>query len=59
MSVDRTPRFDLLPIWANLNSMLIDLVAYVPDEKMQWSPRPELWTFHHSSSTSAKRASSG
>ncbi len=40
-------RLDILPTWKNLNDMLVELVDRVPDDKMEWSPKPELWTFHH------------
>jgi uncharacterized damage-inducible protein DinB len=40
-------RFAILPTWANLNDMLIALVDAVPDDRMEWSPKPELWSFHH------------
>jgi uncharacterized damage-inducible protein DinB len=38
---------DILPLWAKLNDMLIELLDVVPDDRMQWSPKPELWSFHH------------
>ena len=47
MSAADSARFDILPIWSNLNDMLIELVDYVPDDRIQWSPKPELWSFHH------------
>jgi uncharacterized damage-inducible protein DinB len=40
-------RLDIIPNWRRLNGMLIDLVDFVPDDKMEWSPKPELWSFHH------------
>ncbi len=47
MNAEGAARLDIVPTWANLNDMLIELVDFVPDERMQWSPKPELWTFHH------------
>jgi len=44
---DPGARFDILSTWANLNDMLIALVDAVPDDRMEWSPKPELWSFHH------------
>lgn len=44
---DESSRLDILPIWANLNGMLIELVDFVPDDNLQWSPMPELWSFQH------------
>jgi uncharacterized damage-inducible protein DinB len=45
MTADGSPRVDIVPMWRQLNDMLIDLVDRVPDERMSWSPRPELWPF--------------
>ena len=39
------PRIDITPIWARHNDSLIALVDRIPDEQMNWSPRPELWNF--------------
>ena len=36
---------DIVPYWARLNDELIRLVDYIPDDKLDWSPRPELWNF--------------
>jgi len=47
MSAEHSARLDILPSWSNLNGMLIELVDHVPDDRMQWSPTPELWSFHH------------
>jgi len=47
MASDSGARFDVLPTWRQLNGMLVELVDLVPDERMQWSPKAELWTFHH------------
>jgi len=38
-------RLDIVPIWARFNDELIRLVDYVPDDKMNWSPKQELWNF--------------
>jgi uncharacterized damage-inducible protein DinB len=45
--LEPSARLDIVPIWANLNAMLVELVDHVPDERMTWSPKPELWTFQH------------
>ena len=47
MATSDSARFDLLPVWAKLNDVLVEPVDFVPDEHMQWSPKPKLWTFHH------------
>ena len=31
--------------WAKLNEQLVALVDLVPDDKLDWSPKPELWNF--------------
>lgn len=36
---------DIGPVWARFNADLIRLVDYVPDDKINWSPKPELWNF--------------
>ncbi len=40
-----SPRIDITPTWARFNDELIRLVDYVPDDKINWSPKPELWNF--------------
>lgn len=42
-----TARFDLRPLSAKLNEMVIELRDIVPDDRLHWSRNPELWTFHH------------
>jgi uncharacterized damage-inducible protein DinB len=39
------PPINVTPIWARLNDELIRLVEYVPNDKMNWSPKPGLWNF--------------
>jgi uncharacterized damage-inducible protein DinB len=36
---------DILPIWARLNDGLIRLVDSVPDDRLDWAPQAELYTF--------------
>jgi len=40
-----TARLDIVPVWARFNEELIKLVEFVPDDKLDWSPKPELWNF--------------
>lgn len=40
-----TTGLDLTPVWARFNEGLIRLVDYVPDDKLNWSPRDDLWNF--------------
>ena len=47
MAGEGSAKLDIVPTWANLNDMLIELVDFVPDERMDWSPKPELWTIRH------------
>ncbi len=39
------PALAITEHWSRLNDGLIRLVDYVPDEQMDWSPKPELWNF--------------
>jgi uncharacterized damage-inducible protein DinB len=34
---------DITPMWSRVNDDLIRLVDLVPEDKMDWSPKPELW----------------
>ncbi len=43
--VSEYARLDIVPVWSRLNDGLIKLVDYIPDDKMNWSPKPELWNF--------------
>jgi len=45
--METSARLDVLRIWRSLNDMLVELVDLVPDDRMAWSPTPELWSFHH------------
>jgi uncharacterized damage-inducible protein DinB len=45
MSNDGFARLDIVPVWARFNGDLIRLVDYVPDDKLNWSPKPDLWNF--------------
>ena len=36
---------DIAPYWARLNEGMVRLVDYIPDDKLNWSPKPELWNF--------------
>ena len=39
------PHLDVTGEWAKLNEQLVSLVDYVPDDKMNWSPKRRLWNF--------------
>jgi uncharacterized damage-inducible protein DinB len=43
----QSARFDFLQTWAQLNQMLVDLVDHVPVDRLDWSPREDLWSFRH------------
>jgi uncharacterized damage-inducible protein DinB len=45
MSEQAFPALDIVGPWSRLNDELIKLVEYVPVDKLNWSPRPELWNF--------------
>lgn len=36
---------DIVPFWGRLNDGIVRLVDYIPDDKLNWSPAPELWNF--------------
>lgn len=36
---------DIVPIWRRLNDDLVRLLQVVPDERLDWSPREDLWSF--------------
>ena len=39
------PALDIVQHWGRVNDELIALVDLVPDERIEWSPKPELWNF--------------
>jgi uncharacterized damage-inducible protein DinB len=39
------PRLDITDMWRKLNDSMIALVDYVPEDKINWSPRQGLWNF--------------
>ncbi len=41
------PRIEITEMHGRLNEGLVDLVEYIPDDKLEWSPREDLWDFHH------------
>ena len=45
MSNAGAPGLDIVPVWARFNADLIRLVEYVPEDQIDWSPKPELWNF--------------
>jgi uncharacterized damage-inducible protein DinB len=55
MTTNSHGKLDFAAQWGRLNDTIIALVDYVPDDKMEWSPREDLWGFRtilsHVSST--------
>jgi uncharacterized damage-inducible protein DinB len=39
------PALDITPYWRAANDNLIQIVDAIPDDKLNWSPKPELWNF--------------
>ena len=39
------PLLDLTAHWGRLNDTLNQLVDCIPDDKLDWSPREDLWSF--------------
>ena len=46
MSEAAFPPLDVTAQWGRLNDSIVTLVDYVPDDKLDWSPQPDLWNFH-------------
>ena len=45
MPDEQLPRIDITPHWATVQRDIVRIVDLVPDEKIDWSPKPELWNF--------------
>ena len=39
------PPLAITEYWSRLNDTILDLVDYIPDDKLDWSPREGLWNF--------------
>ena len=39
------PRIEIAPHWKAVQLDLLALLEMIPDERMDWSPKPELWNF--------------
>ena len=39
------PALDITPFWATVNDDLITIVDSIPDDKLNWTPKPDLWNF--------------
>lgn len=39
------PRLDITPHWDSVQEHLVHIVDLVPDDRMDWSPKAELWNF--------------
>ena len=49
MTESTSARIDLTPTWARFNDGLIRLVDHIPEDQLNWSPKPELWNFRGAS----------
>ena len=38
-------KLDIAEQWGRMNDTLIGLIDYIPDDKLDWSPREDLWNF--------------
>ena len=45
MSSQAFPALDITPMWARINAELVELLDLIPDDKLDWSPSPQLWNF--------------
>ena len=43
MTPDTFSPLNITPMWARINDELIELVDRLPDDKIDWSPKPGLW----------------
>jgi len=41
--VSQFASLDIVPVWARMNEGLIKLVDYIPEDKLDWSPKEGLW----------------
>jgi uncharacterized damage-inducible protein DinB len=39
------PRIDIVPHWESVQRDLLAVIDLIPDDRMDWSPKPELWNF--------------
>lgn len=45
MKQDTFPPLAITPHWSTVQQDVLRIVALVPDDKMDWSPKQELWNF--------------
>ncbi len=45
MTTTARSKLDITAQWGRLNDGLITLIDYIPEEKLEWSPREGLWGF--------------
>jgi uncharacterized damage-inducible protein DinB len=45
MSEPSPPRLDITSHWPTVQRDILRIVELVPDDKIDWSPKPELWNF--------------
>jgi hypothetical protein len=43
MSSQTFAPLDITPMWSRINDELIELADVMPEDKLDWSPSPELW----------------
>ena len=41
----RFPPIDIIDAWSAVNDHLIELLDLIPEDKLEYSPKPELWNF--------------
>ena len=45
MAEDTFPPLDITQTWRRMNDGLVTLVDYIPEDQLDWSPKPELYNF--------------
>ena len=43
MNAPSYPSLNITPLWSHVNNDLVDLLAALPEDKLEWSPEPRLW----------------
>ncbi len=45
MAEPQYAKLDIAAQWGRLNGSIVALIDYIPDDKLDWSPREDLWNF--------------
>jgi uncharacterized damage-inducible protein DinB len=45
MSPNTFAKLDIAEYWGRLNDTIVELVEYIPEDRLDWSPRADMWDF--------------